>query len=201
MLKAFEKQLRHLRHSADSPVDQIDLTQVLPIFVPAAFFAHDNWPGPYCRLRTPDIGLTWTVLMPHQAMRYVNFEMQQYWSQQRVDWKKLARRNLSELTNARPGVREMRNPKGELSSIAFMFQDGLGPSRLIFREGLAERFPAGYRVAMPEMSCGLAFAKDLHGEEMATIQGLIDHCYRNGSRPFVPETYDSDDLLTVEEVG
>jgi hypothetical protein len=198
MLKAFESQLRQLRKGLDLRPDQIDLTQLMPIFVPAAFFARGNWPGPYARLRTPDIGLTWTVLTPGQTMRYMDFGMKQLWEQQGIDWKDLARRNLSDLTNARPGVREMRNPKGELSSIAFMFQDGLGPSRLIFREGLKERFPAGYRVAMPEMSCGLAFAKDLGGEEMATVQGVIDHCYRRGTRPFVPGSYHPDDLLPVE---
>jgi hypothetical protein len=54
---------------------------------------------------------------------------------------------------------------------------------------------------MPEMSCGLAFAKDLRGKELATVQNLIDHCYQKGTRPFVPTTYDPDDLLTVEDVG
>ncbi len=134
-------------------------------------------------------------------MRYVNFEMKKLWESRQVDWKALAKRNLSNLTNNKPGVREMRSAKGELCSIAFLFEDGLGPSRLIFREGLAERFPAGYRVAMPEMSCGLAFAKDLQGPDLATVQGLIDHCHKNGTRRFVPGSYDPDDLLIVEEVG
>jgi hypothetical protein len=201
MLKLLEKQLRTLRQGLDLPVDQIDLTRVMPIFVPSGFFGLGNWPGPYCRLRSAEIGLTWTVLMPGQTMRYVNFEMKKLWESRQVDWKTLAKRNLSSLTNDKPGVREMRSASGELCSIAFMFEDGLGPSRLIFREGLAQRFPAGYRVAMPEMSCGLAFAKDLQGPDLATVQGLIDHCHKNGTRRFVPGSYDPDDLLIVEEVG
>ena len=201
MLKAFQEELRHARRSLDLKPEQIDLTQVLPIFVPGSFFARGNWCGPFTRLRTPDIGLTWTVLMPGQSMRYVDFAMQQYWEAQRVDWKTLAQTNLGTQSNRSRGVREMRSKQGSLSAIAFMFEDGLGPSRLLFRGSLAERFPNGYRVAMPEMSCGLAFAKDLEGEEMATVQGVIDHCYRSGTRPFVPGTYDPDDLLPLERVA
>jgi len=188
-----------MRQGLDLRPEQMDLSELLPIFVPAAFFARNNWPGPYSRLRTPDVGLTWTVLLPKQTMRYVNFAMQEHWESQNLDWKTLALRNLSRRTNERPGVREMRAATGDVSAIAFMFDDGLGPSRLLFREGLAQRFPAGYRVAMPEMSCGLAFAKDLQGQDRATVQGVIDHCYRNGTRPFVPGTYAPEDLMTLAE--
>jgi hypothetical protein len=202
MLKQLlENQLRSLRSGLDVPVDQIDLTQVMPIFVPSGFFAHGKWVGPYCRLRNPEIGMTWTVLMPGRSIRYVDRRMTDLWEGQKVDWKTLAKRNLSNITTNQPGVKEMRSAAGDLCSIAFMFEDGLGPSRLIFREGLAQRFPAGYRVAMPEMSCGLAYAKDLQGPDLATVTGLIDHCHRSGTRPFVPGSYDPDDLLTVEEVG
>jgi hypothetical protein len=202
MLKQLlEKQLRNFRQGFDVPVDQIDLTHVVPIYVPSGFFAKGNWVGPYCRLRRPEIGLTWTVLMPGQTIRYVDHRMKELWDSQQVDWKTLAKRNLSNLTTDKPGVKEMRGSKGELCSIAFMFEDGLGPSRLIFRERLDDLFPDGYRVAMPEMSCGLAFAKNLQGPDLATVQGLIDHCHRRGTRPLVPGSYDPDDLLPVEEVG
>jgi hypothetical protein len=106
--------------------------------------------------------------------------------------------NLGERTNSDPaGVRQLRKATGELSSIAFMFQDGYGPSRLLFRVGLAERFPQGYRVAMPEMSCGFAFAKDLDGPDLDTTLNLIDRCYQKGTRPFSPVVYEPDDLLPI----
>jgi hypothetical protein len=92
---------------------------------------------------------------------------------------------------------EVRKPTGELSSIAFMFEDGYGPSRLLFRGSLSKRFPRGYRVAMPEMSCGFAFAKDLDGPDLATTINLIDRCYRKGTRPLSPVVYDPDGLLPL----
>jgi len=187
--------------ASDLRPDRIDTAKLFPIFVPASFFACGNWPGPYSRLRGPEIGLTWTVLLPNHTMRYVDFAMKHHWEARQLDWKALALRNLSDQTNNQPGVRELRRTTGEISSIAFMFEDGLGPSRLLFRGGLAERFPAGYRVAMPEMSCGLAFAKDLEGQDLASVQGVIDRCYRTGTRPLAPGSYDPDDLLPVEEAG
>jgi hypothetical protein len=197
-----ESHVRQLRADLDLRPDQIDIAEVLPIFVPSSFFAHGNWVGPFSRLRAPGIGLTWSVPMPNQTMRYVDHEMKRHWEAQQLDWKTLAMNNLSRQTNENPGgVRERRSPANEPYSIAFMFEDGYGPSRLLLRESLALRFPAGYRVAMPEMSCGFAFAKDLPEEELAMVQGVIDHCYRNGTRRFVPGSYDPDDLLPVEEVG
>jgi len=200
-LKAsIEGQLRHMRQGLDLRPDQIDTAKLLPIFVPASFFASGGWPGPYSRLRTPAIGLTWTVLLPGQTMRYMDFAMKEHWEAQQLDWKALALKNLSDQTSNRP-VREMRRATGEVCSIAFIFEDGLGPSRLLLRGTLAERFPAGYRVAMPEMSCGFAFAKDLEGQELTTVEGVIDHCYRKGTRPLAPGSYDPDDLLPVDEAS
>ena len=198
MQTSIETQLNEMRRGLDLRPEQIDTASVVPIFVPATFFARGNWPGPHTRLRAPEIGLTWTILLPNQTMRYVNFAISEHWESRQLDWKTLALRNLSRLTNDQPGVREIRRPNGETVAICFMFEDGLGPSRLLFRDGLASQFPAGYRVAMPEMSCGIAFSKDIGGPDMANVQKVIDHCYQHGTRRFVPGTYDADDLLPAQ---
>jgi len=187
--------LSSLRRGLDLRPDQMDTTNLMPIFVPSSFFSIGNWPGPYSRLRAPEIGLTWTLLLPNQGMRYVDFAMQEYWEANQLDWKALALGNLGRRTNGQPGLRAIRRANGEVSALAFMFEDGLGPSRLLCRGTLEQQFPAGYRVSMPEMSCGIAFGGDLEGQEMATVQGVIDACYRNGTRPLSPRTYDPDDLL------
>jgi hypothetical protein len=194
-------QLRHMREGLNQRPDHLDTARLLPVLVPSSFFSLGNWPGPYARLRAAEIGLTWTVLLPGQTMRYVNFATQEHWDAQQLDWKTLAMRNLNDHTVNRPGLRQMRRANGELSAMAFMFADGLGPSRLLFRGTLREHFPAGYRVAIPEMSCGIAFANDLEGEELATVMGVIEHCHKNGTRPLAPGTYDADDLLPVEEIN
>ncbi|HKE26239.1 MAG TPA: hypothetical protein VKB88_27975 [Bryobacteraceae bacterium] len=199
MTTTIESQLRQMKDGLDLRPDQIDTTQLVPVFIPASFVALGDWPGPYERLRAREVVLTWAVLFPGQTMRSVNSEMQQHWDTQQLDWKAAALRNLSRITGDQPGVRELRRATGEVSAVAFMFEDGLGPSRLLFRRSLAERFPAGYRVAMPEMSCGLAFAGDLQGQDLSTVQDLIDHCYQKGTRPMAPGSYDPEDLLGLDD--
>jgi hypothetical protein len=195
-----ESQMNQIMQGLGLEPEQIDTAHLLPIFVPASFFAAGDWSGPYTRLRTADLGLTWTVLLPDQTMRYVDDDMMQYWELCRIDWKAIALRNLVDLTQDRPGMQPMRRPTGELSALALTFDDGLGPSRLLFREKLAKEFPNGYRVALPEMGCGFAFAKDLKGEELENIESVISKCYRTGVSPLVPGIYDADDLLPVDPI-
>ncbi len=195
MIDRIEASLQAMRRGLDLRPDEIDTGGLLPMFAPAAFFASGKWPGPSLRLRAREIGLTWTVLMPSQTMRYVNFAMQEYWDARRLDWKELAMKNLAKQTENAAGMKAMRRADGSVSALAFMFEDGLGPSRLLFRGSLNEQFPEGYRVAIPEMSCGIAYSRNLDGGDLASVQGVIDHCYRRGTRPLAAETYDSDDLL------
>ena len=68
-----------------------------------------------------------------------------------------------------------------------MHPDGIGPSRLLFRDHLAAFFPAGYRVALPEMSCAVAFSVDATEPEMVILNKLIDDCHRKGTRPLAPD--------------
>jgi hypothetical protein len=198
VISPIEGQLGRLRQNLDLRPDEIDISGLLPIFVPSSFCAVGNWVGPFSRLRAAEIGLTWSVLFPNQTMRYVDSNLQEFWEAQGLDWKTRAMDNLGDRTNSQPaGIRQMRKPTGELSVIAFMFVDGYGPSRLLFRGGLSERFPQGYRVALPEMSSGFAFAKDLAGPDLETTLSLIDRCYRKGTRPLSPVVYDPDDLLPL----
>ncbi len=199
-LAEIESQLDQIRESLGLLPEQIDTSHLLPMFVPASFFALGNWPGPYARLRTPDIALVWAVLFPNQTLRYVDDDMLQYWELCRVDWKAIAMRNLQERAQGE-NVRQFRRPNqpdGKLISLVFMSEDGLGPSRLLFRGTLNEQFPNGYRVAIPEMSCGVAFSKDAPEPELTTILTMIANCYQKGTRPLSPGVYDPDDLLPLE---
>ncbi|SPE31254.1 hypothetical protein SBA3_1760025 [Candidatus Sulfopaludibacter sp. SbA3] len=38
--------------------------------MPSIIGQRGNWPGPYTRLRANEIGLTRTLLLPNQTMRY-----------------------------------------------------------------------------------------------------------------------------------
>ena len=188
-------QLREMRKGLELRPDEIDTRKIAPLFVPASFFAAGNWPGPYARLRAGDIGLTWAVLLSGQAMRYVDFGMKEHWDALGIDWKALALRNLAEHSGDKPGTHQLRRANGDVYGVVFLYPDGIGPSRLLLREQICSFFPGGYRVALPEMSCALAFSAELDGTEMAKVQELVAKCHRNGTRPLSPRIYEAEDLL------
>src|ERR1019366_4502366 len=96
MASDLQAQLHQMRKGLQARPDQADTTRLAPLFVPTAFFARGNWPGPYARLRAREIGLTWAVLLPDQTMRYVHFAIEEHWDAQGLDWKAIALRNLAE---------------------------------------------------------------------------------------------------------
>jgi hypothetical protein len=193
-----QNRLRLMTAEMDTPPAQIDTRRLLPVFAPAEFFTTGTWCGPHTKLRAPSLGLTWAVLMPYAVMQYVNRQMQEHWDAQRLDWKRLAMSNLTRQTNDHPGARTLCRPGGKVYAIAFMFQDGLGTSRLLLRDGLGKMFPQGYRVALPERSAGFAFAADLTPEESRTVMRTVKECFRQGTNPLVADTFAADDLLPDE---
>lgn len=194
-----EAQLRAMNSGLQIPAAEIDLNDVVPMFVPASLLASGTWKGPSTKLRSRAVGLMWTVLMPNQTMRYVDAAMRQHWEARRLDWKEVAMRNLAARTQNVPGLYQMERPNGEIYAISCMFEDGLGPSRLLFRGTLRQMFPDGYRVAIPERSCAFAFSTSLTESEQRQIEEAIDNCYRKGTRPFIPGSFDPDELLPEEQ--
>jgi hypothetical protein len=191
-------QLRELRNGLDLLPEEINTKTIAPVFVPSSFFALGNWPGPHINLAAKGIGLTWAVLLPGQSMRYVDFGMQEYWDVHSVDWKALALGNLMGRSGEELGTHAFRRGDGEIYGLAFMHPDGIGPSRLLLTDWLSAKFPSGYQVALPEMSCALAFSTTLDTAELAEIQNIVDNCYRNGTRPLAPGIYSPNEILPTQ---
>jgi hypothetical protein len=189
-----QTQLSEMRKGLALRPGEMNIHDLVPVLAPASFLT-PRWPGPHIRLRTPDIGLTWGLVLPGNTMRYLNFSMQRHWEASGIDWRAAAMQNLRDRSQPQVATHTYQRSGGEVFSTAFMHRDGLGPARLLLREQLDLQFPRGYRVAIPERSCALAFLQDLKGDEFGMINGLIADCYKNGTRPFAPGIYDPDDLL------
>lgn len=189
-----QAQLGEMADGMDVSPAELDTRELLPVLLPASFFTAGKWCGPFTRLRAHEVGLTWAVLMPGGRLRYVNRDIQAHWEEQGLDWKALAMSNLARHTENQPGPRMLRRVNGEVFAVAFLYEDGLGPSRLLIRGTLSKFFPNGCRVAIPERSCGFAFGTDLTPEELSQVEGVINHCYQHGTRPFLPGSYAMDDL-------
>ena len=95
----------------------------------------------------------------------------------------------------------MQKAKGGLAAIAFMFDDGLGSSRLLFKGGLA--LGVSRRLSGSDAGDELRYCirQGPAGRDLAEVQTRIKHCYEHGTRPLTPTVYDLDDLLPLGETS
>ena len=179
-----EAGLRELRRSLDLDPTSLPIEDLFPIFVPSSFF-ESGWHGPFELLKIDGLALTWILERPSNTMLYVSHTTADHWESQGIDWQERALRNL----DARPGRFTThhfnREGDGTLYAAVFMNEDGFGPSRLLLGDRLRTLFPNGYRVALPEMSCGIALAADALAEESGRILDLTQKCFADGTRPLV----------------
>src|ERR1039457_375005 len=96
-----QTQLPEMAGGMDVSPAELDTRELLPVLLPASFFAIGKWCGPFTRLRAGEIGLTWAVLIPGGSLRYVNRAIQAHWEEQGLDWKALAMANLARHTEHR----------------------------------------------------------------------------------------------------
>ena len=120
---------------------------------------------------------------------------------EKVDWKRCAFENLRAATQKLFTHEFGRKTGPGLFLGAMMHPDGWGPWRLLLRDSLAEAFPEGYRVAIPEMSCGVAISKRLDSDEARVVKDLVSKCFQGGNRPLVPDIFEADEILPPNTTG
>ncbi len=177
--------------------EDLDVSKVVPLFIPSSFVEAANWPGPYAALRAQSVALTWAVVLAGQAIRYVRDDMRREWEARGIDWKTRALENLRELSPEPMGTGALFRDNGENWLISLMHSDGLGPSRLLLTDKLEGLFPNGYRVALPERSRGFAFSAELDLEDADTVESLIHNSYSKGERPLSPGIFEPSNLLSA----
>jgi hypothetical protein len=132
-----------------------DIENVVPVIAPRKYFELGNWPGPYSYVRSPSLGITWSILHPDQAMVYVNHDRALSWEQDSIDWRRRAQQNLRRLSAAQLWTHEKRNEAGRLQWAAMMHGDGLGSSRLLLKSELLSELAGDYLVGLPDRSCAV----------------------------------------------
>jgi len=187
-------QLHAVRAGLGLRPEQVEITTLVPILAPERFFTAGGWPGPYSPLRAKNIALTWSVLLPHQTMRYVDRALEEHWNARGLDWRSQALHNLDAQTGHNLATHEFSRPDGSIYAIAMMHEDGIGPSRLLLKKRLQQLFREGYEVALPEMSCAFAISSSADKSEADKLRGLVERCYESGTRPLAPGIYAPDDL-------
>lgn len=184
--------------SAFTP-EGLSISQLLPVFVPAACVGSARCPGPYWMLGAQGIVETWAVLLWSNEIRPITSAIEQAWDAQGIDWKARALQNLGELSPPPLATGALLRDDGDTWLISLKYPDGLAASRLLLHDELARLFPAGYRVALPESNRAFAFARDLDREDIDTVQNLVRRSHAMSTRPLSPEILDPEDLLPACE--
>jgi hypothetical protein len=188
--------IRRLRKGLNTPPPQLDIEKLFPMFTPASFFKTGGWPGPFLLPEANGVGITWALALSNQGMRYLDQAMRTHWESQNIDWKAAAMDNLRKATGSRLFTHGLGRKTGDgMFACAMMHPDGWGPSRLLLTDALEKTFPEGYRVAIPEMSCGFAMSLHLNEEEDAALKDMIGKCHRDGTRPLAPGIFEAREIL------
>jgi hypothetical protein len=180
-----------LRRAMTLGLQPNDIEHVVPIIVPRELVSLANWPGPTLRLRSPLLGLTWTLIRPEQTMTYVNHQRVRAWEEEGLtDWRERAISNLRQLEEGRLWTHEKRDDAGRLLCAAMMHEDGLGSSRLLLRDELLHHAGGEYRIGMPDRSCGMLFPLAAGTGNMRDAARIVREMFEGATTPMLGDLLD-----------
>ena len=195
-----EDPLTILRHELAKRPEDFSLTQLIPVVVPRAFSETGHWPGPIFRLQAADFDLTWAALGEQDAIVYVSRAMERYWGERGEDWGKVAEYNLRQIAEAEPYNHVFLREDGSTYMVTMLYGQNLAASRLLVPGLLNSVFPEGYTIAVPEMTCAVAFTNSPTSEEVSVIERLISKLYEQGSEPVSTKTYAPETLWARDPI-
>src|ERR1700754_2904627 len=138
---------------------------IFPIIVPRSYFVYDNWPGNHLLLNHPELAVTWVELTSDGAMLYVTKDRHKELEEVHGN---LHRHAMSVLRQHSEGqlATHAKEVNGRTIFLGMMHADGLGSSRLLLLPELQARFPGGFRIAIPDRSCGMVMPLGLPDEDV-----------------------------------
>jgi len=137
--------------------------------------------------------MTWAVQGGDLRRHYVSDEQAAVWDAEGIDWRAAAFRNVSELGSL-GGFGTKQDEAGCVFIKVMLNDDGLGPSRLFVPNLFTNELGDDYRVAIPELTCAVAFRKSLTSEQEADVTGIISGCYGQGTTPVSDERFGAADF-------
>jgi hypothetical protein len=168
-----------------------------PLIVPSSYWDEAPFPAPRIKLASDDLALTCVLLENDSTIQYVTPAQAAEWAAGGVAWAEAAIAQLRLADDGLVWTHERRRDNGDLMWLGFMNPDGLGSSRLLLRSELERRFPAGYDIAIPDRSCGLAVTTLLDPEELADILDLVGRMFDGAVTPMISDMRSPDCLTPV----
>jgi hypothetical protein len=171
-----------------APDPRAHLGSLVPIILPSACL--DGWPGPIERIGTLPFAVAWATQPKPNLFHYVTHEEAERWRGLGIDWPREAMRNLERLTAPRRWAGEKCDRTGRPFLLSLLFEDAFGPSRLLLPHLYDDVLGAGYRVAIPEQTCAIAYRAELSTDERADVDGVVEGCFRHGTEPMSAQRFD-----------
>jgi hypothetical protein len=185
-----------VRRALDAGHQPTDIERVVPLIVPRNYFELGNWPRPYAHLRSPLLGLTWTVLYP-DAMVYVNWERAKGWEREGIDWRERAMANLRALSAESLLTHARYDDDDQLLWGAMLHEDGIGSSRLLLHDDILAELGGTYRIGLPDRSCAIVIPVSAGEPNMAETAVMIRQMYEGATVDMLPDLLDPEDLEVV----
>jgi hypothetical protein len=158
--------------------------RIRPLIVPVAYAAV-GVPAVYDPVAASDLVLTWVELDDHQTMLYVTPIRAVEWDRSHPGWRSAAIEEMRSSDAGQVWTHEKRAKDGSLLWVGMMHEDGLGSSRLLLEPELRETFPAGYLVALPDRSCGIAISRTV--PDLASLRAMVVDMHADATVPMLPD--------------
>ena len=169
--------------------------RLLPIVVPVSFI-DAGWPGPIEPIGALPFAVAWANLYEGNRWVYVTDELVAHWAEHEVDWRAEAFRNLRRKNEA-GGYGYKEDADGRPFLRVMLQEDAAGPSRLLLPHLFDHELGPGYKVAIPERTCAIAYRTSLTAEQQADVDAMIDGCFEHGTEPVSPERFDAADFWGI----
>lgn len=157
-----------------------ELENIYPMIVPSSYYTPGVWELPHFSFPNSKYALTWVFFKSERSMSYIKREEFDHLNANTADWQQISFENLRNSLDEEEGFyQRFREDKvlNRLSFLIFSNYDGIGSSRILFSNELEKAFPEGYKIAIPDRSCGIVISNTISDEEEVVLKTVIDEYY------------------------
>lgn len=171
------------------------LEQLFPLVVPAKLFG-GGVPVAQHVLSGTGFVLAWGVRSQPNAFMYLTVDQAKLLDESKAPWQRTAMQNM---VHGKPvNTHERSRASGKLLWCGLMHDDAFGSSRTLLAPAWRRLFPGGYRIALPDRSCGMVLAADITKDEDSEMREMISQMYARAKTPMSDALFEADALALPE---
>ncbi|MDO6430937.1 hypothetical protein Q4E93_10085 [Flavitalea sp. BT771] len=173
------------------------ISKVYPLIVPKDYYLKGTWELPHHVFPIQDFILTWVVFEGNDSMQYITEKQFEILTSISPIWQQHSFENLRNLSRKSGNFythSKQSEDKKRIIFLSFLNQDGIGSSRILFKNELASAFPKGYKVAFPDRSCGMIIPNGIPEVEIENIKKMVKKMHKDATIPMARQLYDPEEF-------